>query len=101
MAMAMRERPHEKDQQKDATVSNRIVSYTLWNVSIPLGCLHEPGRVFCGGTPPGFEGVVHKMLQPLQVTAVRQAPRDDFCERTALLQFARAAVSRCGTDRLD
>lgn len=41
------------------------------------------------------------MFQPLQVTVVRQSPRDDGCESTALLHFARAAVSRCGTDRLD
>mmetsp|Transcript_51972 Transcript_51972/g.93441 ORF Transcript_51972/g.93441 Transcript_51972/m.93441 type:complete len:145 (+) Transcript_51972:109-543(+) len=78
-----------------------VVAYAAWNVEIPMSRLLEPGRVFCGGTPPGFEGTVHKMLQPIQVAAVRQLPRDDACERYALLQFARAAVARCGTDRLD
>eukprot|EP00811_Abedinium_folium_P010576 NODE_19785_length_827_cov_5.354286.p1 GENE.NODE_19785_length_827_cov_5.354286~~NODE_19785_length_827_cov_5.354286.p1 ORF type:complete len:147 (-),score=30.69 NODE_19785_length_827_cov_5.354286:250-690(-) len=78
-----------------------IASYCSWHVQIPMGVLHEPGRIFCGGTPPGFEGVCHKMLQPIQVAVLRQSPRDDISERTALLHFTRTAVARCGTDRLD
>mmetsp|Transcript_28041 Transcript_28041/g.83780 ORF Transcript_28041/g.83780 Transcript_28041/m.83780 type:complete len:91 (-) Transcript_28041:116-388(-) len=77
-------------------LSAAIAAFAAWNVDIPRGQLHEPGRVFCGGTPPGFEGTVHRMLQPLEVCVVRQSPRDDGCERLALLHFTRAAVARCG-----
>merc|ERR1712107_599418 len=91
----------DKDRRQVEKVRRQaIAAYLQWDVAIPALRLHEPGRVFCGGTPPGFEGVLHGMLQPLQGCVLRQVPRDDCCERLALLHVARAIVSRCAADCL-
>mmetsp|Transcript_4686 Transcript_4686/g.7625 ORF Transcript_4686/g.7625 Transcript_4686/m.7625 type:complete len:143 (-) Transcript_4686:82-510(-) len=91
----------KKTEPSDEAFPSAIVAYCSWDVEIPFGRILEPGRIFSGGIPRGFEGTVHNILQPIQVAAVRQYPRDEASERYALLQFVRAAVARCGTERLD